>query len=176
MCLGASKCLHYTMSHHVGINGRTEARCAWAGKGELSSGVHPEGSGPHYTFTSCRKMPRTFNPPLDTQMNEMLEGICDVLVRAVNLDLETMEDIADWFSRLSESAGQAGTGQMACVTQAAALVLEKTMAEELRGISPTCWPGAAGQLRHYGDRSNELDDRGVVKRRIITEIARMRHA
>ena len=109
---------------------------------------------------------------MNTKMHESVERICDVLVHTIDLDLETMADVSDWFSQLSQLAVQAHQGQMASVTQAAALVLEKKMVDESREISQACLLSSARQLGAYGGERNEADDRDIIKQLLVRELAK----
>jgi hypothetical protein len=110
-----------------------------------------------------------------TGIIEKVDRLCEVLVYAISFDRETIADLSDWFGKLSRLALQTDQLEMAAVSKAAALVLEKTIAAESTDKSPKILPQKPRWFRPYEVSRAKADNKGIIKLLLINELENMGH-
>ena len=114
-------------------------------------------------------------PTMRTGIIEKVDRLCEVLVYAISFDRETIADLSDWFGKLSQLALQTAQLEMAAVSKAAALVLEKMIADESTDKSPKILPQKPRWFWSYEVRRAKADNKNIIKALLINELENIGH-
>lgn len=109
------------------------------------------------------------------EIAEKVDSLSEVLVHAIGFDREAIADLSDWFGKLSQLALQTAQREMAAVTEAAALVLEKMIANDSTDKSPKILPQNARGFWSYQDRKSKADNKDMIKALLINELETIEH-
>jgi uncharacterized protein YfkK (UPF0435 family) len=107
---------------------------------------------------------------MTNEIAEKLDHLSGVLVHAINYDRETVADLSDWYARLSQLASQTAQPEMAAVTKAAALVLEKMVVDDSMDESPKILSQKTREFWSYQARKTRTVDKDAIKALLINEL------
>lgn len=110
-----------------------------------------------------------------TGIIEKVDRLCEVLVYAMSFDRETIADLSDWFEKLSQLALRTDQLEMAAVSKAAALVLEKTIADESTDKSPKILPQKPRWFWSYEVGRARANNKNIIKALLINELENIGH-
>lgn len=109
------------------------------------------------------------------EIAEKVDSLSEVLVHTISFDREAIADLSDWFGKLSKLALQTAQLEMAAVTEAAALVLEKMIADDSMDKSPKFLPQNVRGFWSYEAGKNKADNKDIIKALLINELESIEH-
>jgi hypothetical protein len=104
---------------------------------------------------------------------EKIDRLSEILVHICSLDREMVSQMSDWFRKLSDLATETGQREMAAVTEAAALVLERIMVNDSLNDDLAAMPRNSGGFGFYQTAIFRTWDTGAIKQMLIDELADM---
>ena len=112
---------------------------------------------------------------MKNEIIEKVDRLSDVLVHVIYSDLETIADLSDWFGKLAKSAIQTAQLELAAVTKAAELVLEKIIVDGYIDKSQRILTQKTKRLRSYQTARTKVENKNIIKALLIYELENIVH-